>query len=661
MRRLLFIFLFLLCIPIGAHAEEKAIELTGERLTYHADEEEVIALNGKLTYQDITLEGQKIHVFLKKKELEAIGNVIVTQKKDQFHATQASYNWDTEKWVFIDASSEFTGKSIVGKVFFRGKSLTREPNLTTVEGAFMTSCDLDTPHYHIDAKRIEIIPDKKVILHSISYWDFGIKIFTLPYYVIFLDRKEQLPFIPIIGQSSSTGFYVNLFFNYFVNNDSYGTVYLDWYQKDGWGIGVRHYIEHQDPLEKGQLYLYYRDPKNSQSTLKANLQYQKKLDQYTDLTLNADYNLLLDDQKDTISSQFAIINKKGNSTTRLNLTYNSNASSENSTLASYLDYTYDFGNKLTGKLVLDYKNISQWGTYIDEDLKYQASFQKSAGDFGYTLRYEGHTDLEGDTFTGDPGRMIFKMPELEVSGNKTRIGKSDFYYKTGFIGGYYYEEETGVRDERYRFLVQLEGNNQLGKNTALKPTVNFIQDFYGNGFARYIWEGNIALTQTISDQAKLSLTYNRSGYDGATPFKYDYTTRETNYASLNATYKSNQWEIGVETGYDFINRDFTDTIFSLKYQENDEHSISLKGSYNFDSGDWLGLAVGTTWRINKDWKVSVDGTWNLTNGDLQGLEVGLTRDLHCREITFYYDQPRDTFWLEYSIKAFPSQKITLGG
>ena len=661
MRRLVLVFSFLICLPFSVNAEEKSIELTGERLTYHGDGEEIIAINGKLIYQDVVLEGQKIHIFLQKKQLEAFGDVVVTENKEQFHASQANFNWDTDSWEFFDASSEFTGRSIVGKVFFRGKNLTREPDLTTVDESFMTSCDLEKPHYHIDAQKIEIIPDKRVILHGISYWDFGFKIFTLPYYVIFLDRKEQLPFIPIIGQSSSYGFYVNLFFNYFVNYDSYGTVYLDWYQKDGWGIGVRHYIEHQDPYEKGQLYLYYRDPSESQSTLKANLQYQKKLDQYTDLTFNTDYNLLLDDQKDTISSQLAILHKKGRSTTRLNLTYNSNASNENSNLASYLNYTYDFGDKLIGTLILDYKRLSQWGNYIDEDLKYQASFQKSSGSMVYALRYDGHADPEGDLFTGDPGRYFFKIPEFEVAGSRTRIGKSDFYYKTSFVGGHYFEEETNVRDERYRFQLQLDGTNQIGENTTLKPSINFIQDFYGNGFARYIWEGNISLTQLVSDQGKVSLNYNRSGYDGATPFKTDYTTRETNYASLSASYKSNYWEIGIEAGYDFMNQDFTDTIFSLKYHENDEHSIALKGSYDFDTGDWLGLAVDTTWRINKDWRLSVDGTWNLTNGDLQGLEVGVTRDLHCREITFFYDKPRDTFWLEYTIKAFPSQKVTLGG
>ena len=105
MRRLIFFLFLLICLPFSVNAEEKAIELTGERLTYHGDGEEIIAINGKLTYQDIVLEGQKIHIFLQKKQLEATGDVVVTENKEQFYASQANFNWDTESLEFFDASS----------------------------------------------------------------------------------------------------------------------------------------------------------------------------------------------------------------------------------------------------------------------------------------------------------------------------------------------------------------------------------------------------------------------------------------------------------------------------------------------------------------------------------------------------------------------------
>ena len=42
-----------------------------------------------------------------------------------------------------------------------------------MEGAHLTSCDLEEPHYYIEAKRLVIYPDEKVEIYDLSYWDFG--------------------------------------------------------------------------------------------------------------------------------------------------------------------------------------------------------------------------------------------------------------------------------------------------------------------------------------------------------------------------------------------------------------------------------------------------------------------------------------------------------
>ena len=42
-----------------------------------------------------------------------------------------------------------------------------------------------------------------------------------------------------------------------------------------------------------------------------------------------------------------------------------------------------------------------------------------------------------------------------------------------------------------------------------------------------------------------------------------------------------------------MNQDFTDTIFSLKYHENDEHSIALKGAMI------LTLVIGWAWQLTQ--------------------------------------------------------------
>ncbi|GAI22785.1 unnamed protein product, partial [marine sediment metagenome] len=49
------------------------------------------------------------------------------------------------------------------------------------------------------------------------------KIITLPYFLVFLDRKTQLPILPKIGQNSKDGWFVKTNFNYYIDEKSYGT------------------------------------------------------------------------------------------------------------------------------------------------------------------------------------------------------------------------------------------------------------------------------------------------------------------------------------------------------------------------------------------------------------------------------------------------------
>jgi hypothetical protein len=255
---------------------------------------------------------------------------------------------------------------------------------------------------------------------------------------------------------------------------------------------------------------------------------------------------------------------------------------------------------------------------------------------------------------------VFKIPELEVARSREKIGNSDFTYKPGLLLGHYFEEETGVIDERLRLTLNLEGQSEVGGGN-LTSSVNFQQDFYGNGFARYIWQGSIKWADEISSDLFLTLSYQRSAYDGATPFKFDYVRPRTNYLSLGLDYDRSPWEISLDTGYDFREEEFVDALFSIEYNLNDNKKVELSGSYDIDNEEWGSILFGISWPMNKEWGIDFSGRWDPQNGEIDGIRVGLTDDLHCREISLFYDQSRDTFWLEYGIKALPGEKIKLGG
>jgi hypothetical protein len=66
-------------------------------------------------------------------------------------------------------------------------------------------------------------------------------------------------------------------------------------------------------------------------------------------------------------------------------------------------------------------------------------------------------------------------------------------------------------------------------------------------------------------------------------------------------------------------------------------------------------------QLSDDWRIKYKGIIDLDGFKLTNSIVGITRDLHCREITLNYKQANKSFWVEFYIKAFPTEKITLGG
>lgn len=639
--------------------EKSPLELTGERLLYHATTEEVVAEKGKVKYEDVLVEADLIKIFLNTSILEAEGNVHFEREEEGYTADWLRYNWEEEQWQFRSLRSDLTGPSIVGKIFFKGARGEGEEEMTEVEEASLTSCDLEDPHYHVEAEKIVIYPGEKIILHGLSYHDFGVKLFSIPYYVVFLNRKEQLPFIPVFGHSSSAGYYLNLFYNYYIDDSSYGTVYLDWWQKQGWGLGVRHYLDQED--QTGEVYLYYRDTGTGSPSLKGSLEYYREWDDSTSLDFNLDYSDKMGEKDETYSGWLSLYREEEKWWSRLNLDYDFDSGDREDQLTANLRYHYDFGDSLVGDLTLRYYQLSDWGNFFDQDLTYLFSLKKSSSDYTYYLRYEGHEDLEGDEYTADRPREVLMIPEIEVRGPTEQIGDSDFSYQTNLLLGRYREEETGVEESRLRFTIDTKGEYSISDQLSLEPRLSFQQDFYGNGFARYVWSGSLRLEEEFSDSFSLAASYQRAGYDGATPFRFDYTTRETDYLGLSLNFEESPWEVSLSGNYDFERDRAGEAVLRVDYQPDDDNQVSLRGGYNFSQKKWSRLVFEISWELSPEWKIDLDGRYDLEGGELDDLIVGLTRDLHCREVSLFYNQSRETFWLEYGIKAFPSEKFTLGG
>ena len=214
--------------------EELDISLTAEYITYEKIEGEdlIIAKDGvQLKYQDIEVKAEYLEINLTTHLLFASGEVLFKQDETETNCEELTYNWETKKTIMLRLRGELTGEGIKGKVYYQGEKMENFPETVEISGGSFTTCELEEPHYRIVAKEMIIYPKDKIIARNISWYEGKTKIITLPYFLIFLDRKTQQPILPKIGQNSSDGWFTKTYFNYYVNEKSYGTLYIDWLEK----------------------------------------------------------------------------------------------------------------------------------------------------------------------------------------------------------------------------------------------------------------------------------------------------------------------------------------------------------------------------------------------------------------------------------------------
>jgi len=264
--------------------EELDISLTAEFITYEKVDEEdlIIAKDGvELKYQDIEIKADYLKINLDTNLLFASGEVLFKQDETETNCEELTYNWKTKKIILLRLEGELAGESIKGKVYYQGEKMENFPETVEIAGGSFTTCELEEPHYHIVAKEMIIYPKDKIIARNISWYEGKIKIFTLPYFLIFLDRKTQLPILPKIGQNSDEGWYAKINFNYYVNEKSYGTLYIDWFEKRGIGTGIKHFLEiggEGNNSGDASFYLYQIKEKDSDSSnITGKIDYQQNI------------------------------------------------------------------------------------------------------------------------------------------------------------------------------------------------------------------------------------------------------------------------------------------------------------------------------------------------------------------------------------------------
>ncbi|MDD4765452.1 MAG: hypothetical protein PHS39_06285, partial [Atribacterota bacterium] len=151
--------------------------------------------------------------------------------------------------------------------------------------------------------------------------------------------------------------------------------------------------------------------------------------------------------------------------------------------------------------------------------------------------------------------------------------------------------------------------------------------------------------------------------DGPTPFNFDTLSELSESASARITLiPHSDLQINLSTNYNFVTESFGNLGIRAQWKPKDDYDIYLSTYYDLNNMEWnKRVDTRMSLKLSDEWKLSYSGSVYFDDFDIRNSVISVVRDLHCREISINYRQSTKSIWLDFSINAFPTESITIGG
>ncbi|HHY47796.1 MAG TPA: LPS-assembly protein LptD [Firmicutes bacterium] len=663
----------------------------------------------RLAYKDIVIRCGFMKLDLATNELFAEGNVWLQQNDEEVEARSLTYNLKTQKGKLYDAAATITGKEIRGELKVKGSQVEVAKDVINIFNGSLTSCDLDPPHYHIEATGVTIYIDEKVVIRNVSYWEGKLKIFYWPYLVFSLKEENEFE-LPKIGYSEREGWYIKTTYNYYRNDASRGSIYLDYMERLGAGAGMKHRYDF-GKVGEGFIYLYLLGNRitghpdasaelshelslGSDTTARLGVRYEDSLGATGTLNTTLSTSLVID-EKDPAGSANLVLEgtwahgdyagqaRRGSARVFRRI----NESLELRCDASYLD------NQLPD-------------TPIDRYFNYLVDVRQALPWADARLVVENYVKPK-DTGEEDeepeediPWNALRRLPELTVTTRPVSVNALNLKLpvSAGAQWGRYQEkaihdgwEPSVLSADRTRLWVGAGPVYQpLWKGARASVSFKGTRDSYTTGDRRLTLEAEAGITQELSSWLTLSGSYQYRGIWGWSPFVYD-ELDPRGLVSLKLQLDKENWGASISAGYDLYTQEADNVVGQVTIRPTRTISLDVEGRYDVEAGaiDQVTARLDAQPRedfkvrlaarflpsenvldrlegdvdvkVAKDWSVKATAVYGGVNERaIKRLDIGVVKDLHCRELALMYNYKSQEIWLEYRIKAFPFEGLKFG-
>jgi lipopolysaccharide export system protein LptA len=716
----MFVFVMATSTLIAAAQDERVILRAEGLIQILAGGKEIIAQDGvQVQYRDMVIYSDWLHYATEENHARFSGHVQIEQGDQYVQGESLEYDFNHQRATIGDAKAVVVGEGLKGDVYVRGETIETEADAIFIHGGKVTTCDLDHPHFYLQAGELEIYPDDKMIIRRVSYWEGPIPLFYWPYLVVPLGRESAFE-LPQIGYSHSEGWFIKTAYNYYRGPESYGKLHLDYMQKKGFGTGVDHTYYDRGPAGEGQISIYrLQNPQSGITTWEGDWSQHWQLNPELRVELGTEYWLqpAVGQEKERWELEPSIKLAKNSKTETFTVKAEHRRIQDSEFLTeTELDWNYrrhlsDIWQLSSSGHSLGIGPTDSAGSYVLYDHNLQRTTANSQ--LSFRLEQDVHPALRGKKYTSFTWETLQRVPEItwQSRGWSLLDGQLPAHLKAG-VGHYRetYPQELGVEGNKF----SLEGgittrHYNLGPKAYVTYDGSIGFDAYRSLVSYQDTEnGRIVLDSPEADISRIVVTsrprlvvrplkpltldfsYKDQWVIGSSPFLFD-ELKNSETLSGRVSWRTPTFGASIQTGYDFWSGTFEDIVGQVHLRPDKRYELNVWASYDLEDDAWLSargminlmpwdnlwLQFGSSYSFTHEKWDSLDGRVQITLPNRWRFEyvagysgvkeewtknsAMLALDLHCRELRFRYDQLSGTAWLEYSINALPRTRLTMGG
>lgn len=673
------------------------IEVVADELEYNQKEKKIIGRgNVVVSYQETKLSADYAEVETETKKAYAKGHVVILRGDSlSGRGNEVNYDFEQDQGLFPD------GKIINGAWYSKGKKVEQiERGQHLIEGAGVTSCDLERPHYELRAKKVTIHSGDKIFARDVKLYILGKPVFWLPFLVIPLQDQLDSPIQIQPGYSSQHGGYILTSKGFSVTKWLWAKWHADWRSKRGFGGGLdMHY--HFDRFKTDGLIQAYLTQDNDAPTpglvnpyesredrIRGRLSWRHRTDFNPNTYLLARFHRAADEffLQDFFEKEFRA---DVDPTSFVNFTANSDRHG-----------FYVFNQKRINR----FENVQEHLPEIRFDWKNSPFFSdklyyESITSLANLNQKYARSDLNDNVFRWDN----FHKLVMPLKWNEIKLTPATFFRETVY-GRERFEEDTRARtafggsvDLRTQFYRLFNTSfdrmgieaNQL--RHVFEPSIRYDSTFHSSVSSEELF--NFSTVEEVDDanlltfglenriQTKRVVAGKMQRVDIVslnTFLSMDFHPDEEYSRSGFSSWKTEmqlrpyQWlQFEIRADYDMKRDNFREVnedllIKTKKWRILLGHRLVAKNRLLGADGNSQFVFDGSYW-INTRWQIGGYVRWDAEDHELEEWRVSFTRDLHDFLLDFGYnvrnsdiDNSNKEFFFLLRLKAFPEYPLKSG-